>query len=134
MIRVLITLAILGLTIYAVIDCVRSEGSGRMRGPTWAWVALIIVLPVVGALVWLTVARASEATSLQAQRPMPQAPDDDPDFLRYLQQRNRRGDAGPGRGMESPTDPSDRDDDGDRHGGATGEGSPSDDHPGDTHP
>src|SRR5699024_9854977 len=63
---------------------------------TWAWVTLIIVLPVVGALLWLTIARASEATSTPAQRPMPQAPDDDPDFLRYLQQRNRRtGEGGP---------------------------------------
>lgn len=106
--RVLLTLAILGLTIYAVIDCVRSEGSGRMRGPTWAWVTLIVVLPIFGALIWLAVARAADAAPEAGRRPMPKAPDDDPDFLRYLQQQNRRAGAG------TPDRSGDQDDQGDQ--------------------
>ncbi|MPV50483.1 hypothetical protein GCG21_10805 [Pseudactinotalea sp. HY160] len=130
--RVLLALAIIGLTIYAILDCVRSEDSRRSVGPTWLWVAFIIVVPVVGALVWLLVSRAADAAPQASRRPMPQAPDDDPDFLRYLQQRNRRTNEGPPPAGSSETDePGHEPDPDDDRRGRSGDGHPSDDHPSD---
>jgi Phospholipase_D-nuclease N-terminal len=51
-----------------------------------AWVAIIILLPLVGSILWLTLGKSrsnpdqSAAGSRQSRRPV--APDDDPVFLR----------------------------------------------------
>ncbi len=90
--RILFTLLVIGVTTYAVIDCVRTEDERRPGIPTWAWVVMILFLqPLVGAVVWLLVSRLNrngQGPSRQYRKPV--APDDDPDFLRYLQERSRR--------------------------------------------
>lgn len=90
--RIIVTLLVIGLTTYAVIDCVRTEDDRRPGVPTWAWVAMIIFLqPFVGALLWLFISRFTPGgRGPQQEYRQPIAPDDDPDFLRYLDERKRR--------------------------------------------
>lgn len=92
--RYLLSLLVIGVMVYAIIDCVRTEDSRiRLGLPHWVWVALIVVLPGIGAVIWLVVSRftrggASAPSSWDAPRrsgpARPIAPDDDPDFLAGL--------------------------------------------------
>ncbi|HLR57178.1 MAG TPA: PLDc N-terminal domain-containing protein [Beutenbergiaceae bacterium] len=90
--RIIFTLLIIGLTTYAVIDCVRTENERRPGVPTWAWVVMILLLqPLVGSLLWLFISRFyAGGQGPDHEHRTPVAPDDDPDFLRYLQERNLR--------------------------------------------
>ncbi|MBK5249950.1 MAG: PLDc_N domain-containing protein [Actinomycetales bacterium] len=97
--RNLLALAVIGVMTYAIIDCVRTEDNrARLGLPAWVWVVLILLLPGVGAVVWLVVSRmqprgtqgggdSSWSPSRGPRRPL--APDDDPEFLAELERRNR---------------------------------------------
>lgn len=102
--RIIFTLLVIGLTTYAVIDCVRTEDERRPGVPTWAWVVMILVLqPLVGSLLWLLISRLSPGgQGPGGPGPQPLAPDDDPDFLRYLQERNIRDQRNNGDSGEEP--------------------------------
>lgn len=85
---------VVGLIIYALIDCARTE-KVRIKGVSKAlWILLILVLPVLGALLWLVlgkerVARTwNEKSAPRSTRPT--SPDDDEEYLRFLQARVRR--------------------------------------------
>ncbi|TFC02439.1 hypothetical protein E3O42_08630 [Cryobacterium adonitolivorans] len=74
------------LTVYAVVDCALFDRN-RIRGvPRWAWILMIILLPVLGAVLWLVIGRGRRSNTAnpggRVTRSM--APDDDPDFLRGL--------------------------------------------------
>lgn len=78
-----------GVVIYSLIDCWRSEARdirGIRRGP---WLAVIILLPVIGGLLWLFLGRPRylPAGSKPARG---KGPDDDPEFLRKLDEQRRR--------------------------------------------
>ena len=107
--RNLAVLLIIGLIVYCVIDVIRSTDDERLGVHPIFWVALILVVPLVGALVWLAV-RWSRRTaggpgpSTRNRRttgPDPSTrnrratgPDDDPDFLSRLDDDRRRADPG----------------------------------------
>lgn len=104
--RNLLYLLYLGLVVYTVIDVWGSDEDERLGGPRIAWIALILVVPVLGPAVWLVVSRSRRAargqggpaagTTGQPRRggPRPVAPDDDPEFLWRLEQERRRRDGG----------------------------------------
>lgn len=100
--RIIFTLLIIGLTTYAVIDCVRTEDERRPGIPTWAWVVMILLLqPLVGSLLWLFISRFyAGGQDPQRDFQAPVGPDDDPDFLRFLRERNRREQRNNGDGEE----------------------------------
>ncbi len=80
MVRFLIVLAVVvvAFTIYALIDLIMTEKQ-RVRAlnkPLWA--VLIIVLPIVGGVLWLTLGKSRRGPSGPARK---LAPDDDPEFL-----------------------------------------------------
>ena len=53
MLRLLVVLAVVGLHVYAFVDCVRTSPA-HVRGlPFAAWVLLVLFLPVVGPMLWL---------------------------------------------------------------------------------
>ena len=107
MAAVVIALVQILLAVYALVDCLRTEKSdlpGRL--PRAFWLLIIIVLPVFGPLAWIVISWASKAESpdgrveiprnpldilrgsSQSSQPqeveIPQAPDDNPDFLLSL--------------------------------------------------
>ncbi|RUR03359.1 PLD nuclease N-terminal domain-containing protein [Labedella endophytica] len=78
--RLLLGLAIVVVmvTIYAVVDCAMMSAS-RVRGlPKVAWIAIIILLPVIGLVLWFLIGRGRKNPVVASG---PRAPDDDPDFL-----------------------------------------------------
>src|SRR5690625_6539179 len=91
---VLLSLVVIGMMTYALLDSVRTDDPRiRLGLPHWFWVVVIVVLPGLGALTWLIVAaigrsRYEQGSSSRPSRPRPDkpvAPDDDPDFLFRLE-------------------------------------------------
>jgi hypothetical protein len=79
MARLLLILALVAVVfwVYSAVDCAL-QPSTRHRGVSkGAWVAITILLPVVGGILWLVVGRGRRAASPAVRR----APDDDPQFL-----------------------------------------------------
>jgi hypothetical protein len=84
MAKVLLVLAALGVTIYAGIDCLRSDDA-EIRGlPKPLWLLVIIAAPLFGGLMYLLVGRQPAPGAPPTRRSRTIAPDDDPDFLRSL--------------------------------------------------
>ncbi|WP_028045130.1 PLDc N-terminal domain-containing protein [Cellulomonas sp. URHE0023] len=102
--RNLVVLALLGLTIYCLFDILRSTRDERLGVHPVLWILLVLVVPVLGALVWLGV-RWSRRTAYaeisdtpptsRPERLRSPAPDDDPEFLRRLDEERRRNDGPP---------------------------------------
>jgi hypothetical protein len=72
------------LAIFSIVDIITID-ERRVRGlPKFLWVA-IVLLPFIGAILWLTIgrARADDGGGRGGQRRVI-APDDDPNFLRNL--------------------------------------------------
>ncbi len=77
----------IALAVYAVIDCLQTDPA-EIRGPRRpVWVAVILLLPIVGPVAWLIARRGGPRAfpSRRGRRPAPPvAPDDNPEFLRQL--------------------------------------------------
>ncbi|MEE1618155.1 PLD nuclease N-terminal domain-containing protein [Brachybacterium sp. J144] len=80
----------IALTIFALADCVQTTDD-KVRGiPKWAWIVLIVLIPWVGPLTWLFVGKERPWNTQPPRRSGPLAPDEDPDFLRRLDEDIRR--------------------------------------------
>lgn len=94
MLKVLLYALPIVLAIYALVDLVQTKDEDVQGLPKLAWVALIVLIWVVGPIAWLIAGkrgrrplpgmlpRRAGPTRPGPRRPM--APDDDPDFLRGL--------------------------------------------------
>jgi hypothetical protein len=98
-------LAYLGLTVYSVIDCLQTPEEELHRPSRSGWIAIILLVPVLGAVGWLLTGRAGRGRHERApagpdrsagygwtaegvaQHPI--GPDDDPDFLAGLGRAQR---------------------------------------------
>jgi hypothetical protein len=82
----------LALMIYALVDCAQDDDVERTSVPKFLWIVLIIVLqPYIGPVAWLVTAKIGRPKAkAQGRRPGPTAPDDDPEFLRKLDEEARR--------------------------------------------
>lgn len=82
-------LLVLGVTVYALMDCIRTE-SDQIKGlPKVLWVLLIVLITPVGPIAWLLAGRERGTAPPQVRR-HPTAPDDDPEFLRRLAEQRRQ--------------------------------------------
>ncbi|MDO4252368.1 MAG: PLD nuclease N-terminal domain-containing protein [Rothia sp. (in: high G+C Gram-positive bacteria)] len=83
---------LLGVIIYALIDCLRTEQDQVKALPKPLWALAIVLFPLAGALLWLIFGKHKPISSFGPvlTHPGPQAPDDDEDYLRYLEARSRR--------------------------------------------
>ncbi|MCL1871202.1 MAG: PLDc N-terminal domain-containing protein [Promicromonosporaceae bacterium] len=97
MARFVLTLLVIGLAVYALADLAgaRKEEAGGL--PKWLWALVIVFVPVVGGLAWILFRRSNGTTpdrgrSSASRRTRPMAPDDDPDFLRHLDENRHRND------------------------------------------
>ncbi|MCR2810819.1 MULTISPECIES: PLDc N-terminal domain-containing protein [unclassified Microbacterium] len=79
--RVLLILALVATAfwVYTIVDC-SVQPATRHRGVSKPiWILIVVLLPVLGGLLWLTVGRVRRS-SVAARR----APDDDPEFLEKI--------------------------------------------------
>ncbi|MGQ3383983.1 PLDc N-terminal domain-containing protein [Glutamicibacter sp. TV12E] len=85
MVRFLIFASVvsIALMIYTLIECSRAPKHRVRSLPKQAWVVVIIVLPLVGAILWFLLGRPANESNQQATHQT--APDDDEDFLRQLE-------------------------------------------------
>lgn len=91
--RLLLFLVILGIAviIYALFDCIMSRAESVRSISKPAWVAVIILVPLLGAGLWFLFGRPrGDDRPSQRQMRGPTAPDDDPQFLRNLEVRRRQ--------------------------------------------
>ena len=85
--RVLLGLAILGLTIYAVVDAIQTDDAQVKHLPKLMWILLILIFAPIGPIAWFFAGRQRRPRSGRRGPNYPSAPrgpDDDPDFLRDL--------------------------------------------------
>ncbi|GAA3727208.1 hypothetical protein GCM10022225_05620 [Plantactinospora mayteni] len=106
MVRLYALLAIgqLILAVVALISCLSAEDDEIRALPRFAWVLIILFFPLVGSIAWFVAGRpASPERPVAGGRPAggrpaggrdrrpPLAPDDDPEFLRSLDdERSKR--------------------------------------------
>ncbi len=71
--------AAIAFTIYALVDVAMTQAPRIRALPKAVWIALIVVLPVIGPVLWLLVGKSKPAgpKTQTTRRP----PDDDPSFL-----------------------------------------------------
>ena len=68
-------------TVYTVVDCAVTDPQ-RVRGiPKPLWILVILLLPVIGGILWLLIGKDRATGYTQRRRT---SPDDDPEFLRRL--------------------------------------------------
>ena len=103
MLRVIAILVLIALYISFIIDVVRTPRSQARSLPKALWLAIVVLLPIVGGLLWWVFGRTRRAGGGRWGRRAPVAPDDDPRFLRQLDadvwsermRRRREGGTGP---------------------------------------
>ena len=91
---------IVGLTLYTLLDAVRTPAHEARTLPKWLWVLVTLLFPVVGPIMWLVLGRpkAQPAGGTRAgfgQRrgtpaPSVSSPDDDEEYLRWLKAKAER--------------------------------------------
>ncbi|WP_410813166.1 PLD nuclease N-terminal domain-containing protein [Micromonospora sp. 067-2] len=99
---VLLFLVQIVLAVCALISCLSAE-EGQIRAlPRIAWVLIILFFPLVGSVAWFVAGREPDpgvrgarpaGTGFAERKPRrPIAPDDDPEFLRSVQDRAQQQD------------------------------------------
>ncbi|HJW00640.1 MAG TPA: PLD nuclease N-terminal domain-containing protein [Arthrobacter sp.] len=87
--RVVLAVAVLAIFVYGLVDVIRTDGRLTRGISKPAWIIVMIVLPVLGAILWLLIGRPRGNPPARQNYSHPTAPDDDPDFLRNLELRRR---------------------------------------------
>lgn len=92
---------IVGLTLYTLLDAVRTPAHEARTLPKWLWVLVTLLFPVVGPLMWLILGRPKAQRAAGAPRPgfgqrrsapapSVSSPDDDEEYLRWLKAKAER--------------------------------------------
>ncbi|KES07948.1 membrane protein [Streptomyces toyocaensis] len=92
MLRVLMFLVPLALSVYAFIDCISTKDEDIRHIPKPLWAILVLLFPLVGSISWLIAGKkrhpaggaVGSAWSRGGGRQQWVAPDDNPDFLKSL--------------------------------------------------
>ncbi|HET7782591.1 MULTISPECIES: PLD nuclease N-terminal domain-containing protein [Micrococcaceae] len=90
LLRVVLAVAVLAIFVYGLVDVIRTDARLTRGISKPAWIVVMIVLPVIGAVLWLLIGRPRGAPPQRQNYSHPTAPDDDPDFLRNLEVRRRQ--------------------------------------------
>lgn len=92
---------IVGLTLYTLLDAVRTPAHEARTLPKWLWVIVTLLFPVVGPIMWLILGRPKAQPAAGAPRPgfsqrrntpapSVSSPDDDEEYLRWLKAKAER--------------------------------------------
>lgn len=115
MIRIygLLSMAYFVFFLYCLLDVVLSEPSLVRNLPKLTWVFIVVIVPLAGGIAWLVAGRPEHATAapgstrsrgssgrrnastrgnpVRRREPPPMGPEDDPEFLRRLDEQLRDG-------------------------------------------
>ncbi|GAA4163720.1 hypothetical protein GCM10022286_24630 [Gryllotalpicola daejeonensis] len=81
--------------VYAIVSVCLADRLGTRGLPKAAWVAVVVIFPIVGAALWFWVGRVSATSGARGARVI--APDDDVEFLSSLGDHGTKpGDRGSG--------------------------------------
>jgi len=78
---VILPFVVVALDVFAVVDVILTDVRRVRALNKVAWVIIIIVLPVIGALLWFFLGKSRQDPGGE---PRQVAPDDDPNFLKNL--------------------------------------------------
>ncbi|MER8160659.1 PLD nuclease N-terminal domain-containing protein [Streptomyces sp. NPDC094472] len=100
MLRVLMILVPLALSIYAFIDCITTDEQDIRYIPKPIWAILVLLFPVVGSISWLIAGRKRAVAGGGGRGAARSAgggggwvaPDDNPEFLKSLNDKSRKDD------------------------------------------
>lgn len=92
---------IVGLTLYTLLDAVRTPAHEARTLPKWLWVLVTLFFPVVGPIMWLILGRPKAQPAAGGPRPgfgqrrntpapSVSSPDDDEEYLRWLKAKAER--------------------------------------------
>ena len=109
---------IVGLTLYTLLDAVRTPAHEARTLPKWLWVLVTLLFPVVGPLMWLILGRPKAQPAAGGPRhgfgqrrgtpaPSVSSPDDDEEYLRWLKakaERERRSREAESNNKQDPED------------------------------
>src|SRR5687767_412192 len=90
MLRVAIAVAILAIYVYGLVEVIRTDAALTRGFSKTTWIIIVVFLPIIGAALWFLIGRPRYEAPVRQNYPHPRAPDDDPDFLRNLEQRRRK--------------------------------------------
>jgi hypothetical protein len=78
---VILIVVVIAIDIFAIVDLALTDRQRVRALNKFLWVLVIIIVPVIGAVLWITLGKDRKDPGRQ-QRVI--APDDDPSFLRNL--------------------------------------------------
>jgi hypothetical protein len=82
MLRVVLTIVLLGVYIASIIDVIRTPSRETRKLPKFVWLIIVIALPVIGGALWWLLGRVWP--DRRRKRGRMASPDDDARFLRQL--------------------------------------------------
>ncbi|MET9501470.1 PLD nuclease N-terminal domain-containing protein [Streptomyces sp. NPDC006259] len=104
MLRVLMFLVPLALSVYAFIDCISTKDDEIRHMPKPLWAILVLLFPLVGSISWLVAGKKRSPAAEgwagvrenRAQQRRWIAPDDNPEFLKSLDEDEKNDEQGKG--------------------------------------
>lgn len=94
---------VVGLTLYTLLDALRTHQDQMRTFPKWLWIIAVIFFPVVGPLLWLLLGRPRAVRAPKPRQgggftgsrrgtppPATSSPDDDEEYLRWLKAKAER--------------------------------------------
>ncbi|GAA2416904.1 hypothetical protein GCM10010420_53980 [Streptomyces glaucosporus] len=95
MLRLLPTVLVLAVWIYAFIDCLNTPENEVRKLPKAAWIFIVLFfgMALMGSIAWFVAGRPRRNAPYGAVRPAERrwvAPDDNPEFLKSIGERTRR--------------------------------------------
>ncbi len=98
MLRVVAVLLGLAVYIWFIVDVLRTSGASIRTLPKYVWLLIVVLIPLLGGVLWLLGGRPRGQGRRRKRGPV--APDDNPAFLRQLdddawseRMKRRRGEA-----------------------------------------
>lgn len=88
--RALILVIAVALAIFCLVQVAQSRGQPVRAMPRWAWVLVIVLVPLLGPIAWLVLGQPKQGGPPKRPQRRTIAPDDDPDFLRDLNRKQPR--------------------------------------------
>ena len=122
--RVALAVAVLAIYVYGLVDVIRTDRHLTRGFSKTTWIIMVALLPLIGAALWFLIGRPrASAVAQPVYQHHPTAPDDDPDFLRNLEQRRRKAEAERLRKLRDDAARKNQADGGPHRTGTTGTGS-----------